>query len=435
MPDAPVVVVGIGADGWDGLSPAARHEILDADVLMGSARQLALIPERSTPGAEPERVAWPSPLLPSLPGLLEARRGRRVCVLASGDPMFHGIGSTLARLLGPSAVRVVPHPSSVTLACARLGWPADQVDVVSLVGRPVETLHPAVHDRRRVLVLSAGADTPARVAALLTERGYGQSPLTVLEHLGGPDERIVSGTASAWHIPRPHPLNIVAVECRAAPDTPRLPRIPGLPDEAFEHDGQLTKRDIRAVTLSRLAPTPGELLWDVGAGAGSIAIEWMRTHPASRAVAIENRPDRAARITRNAAALGVPGLHVVTGTAPAALHGLPTPDAVFIGGGATRPGVMEACWEALPPGGRLVVNAVTLELEALLTTWYGRHGGDLARISAAHASPIGGFTGWRSAMPVTIWTVAKPLAAPIPADHITGDAATVRPARANEEKP
>ncbi|MEU4536036.1 precorrin-6y C5,15-methyltransferase (decarboxylating) subunit CbiE [Streptosporangium sp. NPDC023825] len=357
--DPVVTVVGIGDDGWAGLSEAARRELRAAEVLMGGARQLGLVPETGAApgtgpdagpsagpgtgpgagngaghGAEPgigpgaERVVWPSPLLPALPALIASHRGRRVCVLASGDPMFHGIGTTLVRLLGADRVRVLPHPSSVSLACARLGWAADRVEVVSLVARPAEVLHPLVHDGRRVLVLSADGRTPARVAGLLAARGYGASPMTVLERLGGPGERAVSGTAAAWSLTATHDLNVVAVECRADAGTVPLPRLPGLPDEAFEHDGQLTKSEVRAVTLSRLAPVPGQLLWDVGAGAGSIGIEWMRAHPDNRAVAVESHPGRAAAVARNAAALGVPGLDVVTGAAPAALAGLEPPDAV-----------------------------------------------------------------------------------------------------------
>lgn len=399
----PVVVVGVGADGWAGLSPAARRELRAAEVVMGSARQLALVPEPTA-----ERLTWPSPLLPALPALIASHRGRRVCVLASGDPMFHGLGTTLVRLLGAGRVRVLPHPSSVSLACARLGWAADRVEVVSLVARPVESVHTAVHRGRRMLVLSADGHTPARVAALLTARGYGASPMTVLECLGGAEERVVSGTAGRWS-PRPvHDLNVVAVECRADPGTVPLPCLPGLPDEAFEHDGQLTKSEVRAVTLSRLAPVPGELLWDVGAGAGSVAIEWMRGHRANRAVAVEVHPERAARIARNASALGVPGLEVVTGAAPGALAGLEPPGAVFIGGGVTVPGVLEACWAALRPGGRLVANAVTVESEAVLAAGHAELGGDLVRLAVGRAAPVGGFTGWRPMMPVTIWTAVKP---------------------------
>ncbi|MCW2878645.1 MAG: hypothetical protein JWQ95_2745 [Sphaerisporangium sp.] len=397
----PVVVVGIGAGGWEALSALAQREIGAAEVLMGSARQLALVPETGA-----ERVAWPSPMLPAVQRLLAERAGRAVCVLASGDPMFHGVGTTLVRLLGPERVRVLPHPSSVSLACARMGWPVEDTTVVSMVGRPVELLNRLLHPARRVLALSADATTPALIAKLLASRGYGASKITVLEQLGGPDERLVTGTAERWDA-EVNPLNVVALECRAGPDVTSMPLIPGLPDEAFEHDGQLTKREVRAVTLSRLAPVPGELLWDVGAGAGSVAIEWMRVHPACRAFAVESRADRAARIGRNAAALGVPALGVVTGTAPRALEGLEPPDAVFVGGGATAPGTVETCWNALRPGGRLVVNAVTVESEAVVAAWHAKVGGDLLRIAVQRAGPVGAFTAWRPSMPVTVWTAVR----------------------------
>jgi precorrin-6Y C5,15-methyltransferase (decarboxylating) len=480
-----ITVVGIGADGWDGLLPAARRALSAADVLVGSHRQLALVPESGLAverdllraaglvpdtgrvpergeGRDPvtaaERVPLPSPLLPNLPALLESLAGREVCVLASGDPMFFGIGSTLIRLLGADQVRVLPHVSSVSLACARLGWPVEQVDVVSAVGRPLAALRPALLPGRRVLVLGS---SPEAVIRLVDESGYAPSRVTVLSDLGAPTESVqqVSGTAAAGSsaaqatapetaayvtsayttsmsetgappatapampdpgtapsdtfgpepttTAAPSRLHVIAVECVAATGTEPLPRVPGLSDEAFEHDGQLTKREVRAVSLSRLAPLPGQSLWDVGAGAGSIAIEWMRAHPSCTAVAIESGAERAERIRRNAHALGVPGLQVVRGRAPAALDGLPAPDAVFVGGGATVPGLIEACWAALRPGGRLVANAVTLESETVLASWYGRLGGDLVRLAVQRAAPVGGFTGWRPAMPVTIWSVTK----------------------------
>ncbi|MBB5118702.1 precorrin-6Y methyltransferase [Streptomyces eurocidicus] len=405
MSHAPVTVVGIGADGWPGLAPGARDALRAAEVLVGGPRQLDLLPEDCTG----ERVPWPSPLRPAVPGLLAAHAGRRVCVLASGDPMFFGIGRTLVDVLGGAGLlRVLPHPSSVSYACARLGWSLEDTEVVSLVGRPLGALVAALHPGRRLLVLSAGAGTPAEVAALLAARGFGPSRLTLLEQLGGERERRAEGPAEGWPHPPGDALNVLAVECRAAGGTPRLPLTPGLPDEAFEHDGQLTKRHVRAVTLATLAPTPGELLWDVGGGSGSIGIEWMRAHRSCRAVAVERDPVRAGRIARNAEALGVPALRVVTGPAPAALAGLPTPDAVFVGGGLTAPGLLDACWQALPAGGRLVANTVTLESEALLTEWYRRHGGELTRLAVARAVPVGGFTGWRQAMPVTQWSAVKP---------------------------
>jgi precorrin-6B C5,15-methyltransferase / cobalt-precorrin-6B C5,C15-methyltransferase len=416
---AVLTVVGVGADGWAGLAGTAKATLTAADVIFGSDRQLALLPAalltdtHRPPGAVPpaesvtaERVTWPSPLVPALPGLLEAHRGRRIAVLASGDPMFHGIGTTLLRLVGAEGVRVVPHPSSVSLAAAHLGWALQDVDVLSLVTAPVEELHPLVHPGRKILVLSAGADTPARVADLLVQRGYGDSEVTVLSRLGGPDFGEVSGSAKKLDASAADPLNVVAVICDGGGE--RRPLVPGLPDEAYDSDGQLTKREVRAVTLAMLGPQPGELLWDVGAGSGSIAIEWMRAHRANRAVAIESSTERAARIVANAGALGVPKLRVVEGRAPGALAGLPAPDVVFIGGGVTRDGVVEAAWAALPPGGRLVANAVTLESEAVLAAWYAKLGGEMTRIAVNRAAPVGGFTGWRAMMPVTIWSVTKP---------------------------
>lgn len=401
-------VVGVGADGWPGLPDTSRAALLDAEVVLGGARQLALLP----PDCAGLRVPWPSPLRPAVPKLLAEHAGRRIAVLASGDPMFHGIGRALAEEVGAEALRVLPHPSSVSYACARLGWPVEDTAVVTLVGRPLARLAAELYEGRRVLVLSAGARTPSEVAAELRARGFGASRLRVLEQLGGADEAWVSGTAEEWAHPPGSPLNVVAVECRRAPGStaPHLGAVPGLPDTAYETDGQLTKRHVRAATLAALAPAPGELLWDVGGGSGSVAVEWLRAHPACRAVTIERDPVRAARIGRNADRLGVPGLHVVTGRAPGALSGLPAPDAVFVGGGLTAPGLLDACWEALPPGGRLVANTVTLESEALLTEWYRRHGGDLVRLAVAHAVPVGGFTGWRQAMPVTQWAVTRPYA-------------------------
>ncbi|WP_431893918.1 precorrin-6y C5,15-methyltransferase (decarboxylating) subunit CbiE [Nonomuraea sp. bgisy101] len=396
-----ITVVGIGADGWDGLTSQARQAVTEAGVLLGSARQLGLVPESAA-----RKVHWPSPLLPALPGLLAEFGDAGLCVLASGDPMFFGIGSTLARLAGPENLRVMPQPSSLSLACARLGWPVEETTVVSLVGRPLDALRRAVLPGSRLLVLTADASGPARVAGLLREHGYGASVMHVLSDLGSAAESHLTGTAATWERAGSG-LSVVAAECAADKGTAPRPLVPGLPDDAFEHDGQLTKREVRAVSVARLAPLPGELLWDVGAGAGSIAIEWMRTHPTCRAIAVESDLERAARIGRNAAALGVPALRIVTGRAPEALKGLPAPDAVFVGGGATRPGLLETCWRALPPGGRLVANAVTLESESVLTTWYGTHGGDLVRLSVSRAGPVGGFTAWRTMMPVTIWTATK----------------------------
>ncbi|MGW6417549.1 precorrin-6y C5,15-methyltransferase (decarboxylating) subunit CbiE [Streptomyces sp. NPDC055055] len=399
-----ISVVGIGADGWDGLPEASRRVLRAAEILLGAPRQLDLLDPGACPG---ERIAWPSPLRPAVPGLLAAHEGRAIAVLASGDPSFYGIARTLAETAGADRLRVHPHPSSVSYACARLGWALENVETVSLVARPLAALAAVLHPGRRVLVLGEGPGTPADVAAYLRATGWGGTRVRVLEQLGGPRERVLDAPAADWPHERTDALHVLALDCVRDPGTLRLGAAPGLPDEAYDHDGQLTKRYVRAATLAALAPAPGELLWDVGGGSGSIGVEWMRTHRSCRAIAVERSPERAARITRNADTLGVPALRVVTGPAPAALAGLPTPDAVFIGGGLTAPGLLDACWDALPAGGRLVANTVTLESEALLADRHRRHGGELIRLAVSAAVPVGGFTGWRQAMPVTQWSVTK----------------------------
>lgn len=398
-----ITVTGIGADGWPGLSDQARAAITSAEVIFGSARQLDLLPD-----LDAEKLPWPSPLLPELDTLLAEHEGRTICVLASGDPLLSGIGTTLVRRLGRDAVRILPTVSSATLARARLGWPFEDTEVISSVGRSVHRVARALAPGRKVLVLSSDATTPPAVAAVLTARGYGSSELTVLENLGGEKENRLTGQAQDWQHQPGAALNVVAIECSADPGTPVLPLIAGLPDDAFEHDGQLTKRDLRASALARLAPLPGALLWDVGAGAGSVAVEWSRAHPANRAIAFERDPERAARITRNAERLGVPELRVVTGSAPDALAGRETPDAIFVGGGVSAPGMLRACLDALAPGGRLVAHGVTLETERTLAEAYLAHGGELTRIAVEQAAPLGGFTGWQPARTVTQWSFTQP---------------------------
>jgi precorrin-6B C5,15-methyltransferase / cobalt-precorrin-6B C5,C15-methyltransferase len=389
-------IVGIGEDGLDGVSAAGRRLIETADLLAGGERHLALIPDDGR-----LRLPWLSPFSAGLDQLL-SHRGRRVCVLASGDPMSYGIGATLARRIPPAEMIVVPTPGAFDLACARMGWARAEIETLTLHGRPLALLHAYLQPGARLLILSENGETPAAVAGLLATRGYGQSRITVLERMGGPQER-----RRDWNETDIADLNTLAVECVADPGAPLLPRSPGLPDEAFHHDGQLTKREVRAATLAALAPVPGQLLWDVGAGCGSIAIEWMRHHPACRAVAIEPRRDRLALIAANAESLGCPQLAIVEGKAPAALADLPPPDAIFIGGGITAPGLFETCWQALPPGGRLVANAVTIEGEQALTSAYTRLGGSLTRIAISRAEPIGPFSGWRPLMPVTQLALLK----------------------------
>jgi precorrin-6Y C5,15-methyltransferase (decarboxylating) len=390
-----ITVVGLGADGWAGVPEETRRLLLEAPVVLGGERHLALLP--AVPGQV--RDAWPSPLRDGLPDLLERYAGRELVALASGDPLVSGIGSTLIDLLGPDAVRVVPALSSVALARARMGWPAETVEVVSVVGRDAHAVLRTLAPGHRVLVLSSDASTPAEVAALLSAAGYGESSLTVLSDLGSTQESRRDGVAGSWSGDAPA-LNVVAL---ALVGPVVGPWTGGLPDDAFEHDGQLTKRDLRASALARLAAQPGQLLWDVGAGAGSVGIEWMRAHPTCAAVAVEADAARAERVRGNAARLGVPSLRVVHGRAPEALAGLPAPDAVFVGGGATGAGVVPACLDALRPGGRLVMHGVTLETEALLARLHAEYGGELTRIHVEHAGAIGSFTGWTPARAVTQW--------------------------------
>ena len=394
-------IIGVNEDGLAGLGRPARHALAAAETVFGGVRHLRLAAGGITGAA----LAWPSPF--SVAPVL-ALRGQKVAVLASGDPMWHGVGATLLRDLPPGEARVFPQVSCASIAAARLGWPLAEVTTLSLLARNVALLRPHLHPGARLILLTSDAAQPPAIAALLAADGFGASRVTLLEALGGPDERISSGTAASFGLPAIHPLNTLAVEVVAGPGARLMPRAPGLPDDLFYHDGQLTKREVRAITLSTLRPLPGALLWDVGAGAGSIGIEWMLAHPTCRAIGIEARADRAARVSANAAACGVPGLRVVVGEAPGALAGLPAPDAVFLGGGATDPGVFDATLAALRPGGIFVANAVTLETEALLLARYAAQGGEILRIGISRAVAVASMTGWRPAMPVTQWVWVKP---------------------------
>jgi precorrin-6Y C5,15-methyltransferase (decarboxylating) len=396
-------IVGIGEDGIDGLSAGARDLVARAEIVFGGARHLALAAALIRGEARP----WPSPFAKAIDEVLAAR-GRQVCVLASGDPFFYGVGSTLAGYVPPEETWVVPAPSAFSLAAARMGWALPETVLLSVHGRALDRVRPHLHPGARILALTSDADGPAALAQLLTELGFGASQLTVLGALGGDNERIGAAIAANFDVQDVAALNTVAVDVVASPGARIIAYTPGLADDLFEHDGQITKREIRAITLASLAPRRGELLWDVGAGSGSVGIEWMLADPSLRADAIEARADRAAPIGRNAAAFGVPGLRIIEGIAPQALHGLEAPDAIFIGGGASAPGVLDACIAALRPGGRLVANAVTLETEAALLARQAALGGTLTRIAVSRADAVGGKTGWRPAMPVIQWVWEKP---------------------------
>lgn len=402
--DAPwLSIVGIGADGIASLSRAAEDAIASAELVVGSERQLGYVQSL----VRGEIAAWPSPMAPAIDKIL-ARRGLATCLLASGDPFFFGIGATLAPRLVRGEFVCYPAPSSISLAASRLGWSLQDVDVVSLHGRRLDDFRRYLQPGRSVIALSWDRRTPSELAELLTERGFGGSTVHVLESLGGDGERVRTVPAAELRFDDVNDLNLVAVELSAEPGALVVPSCAGLPDRAFENDGQLTKQEVRAITLSALAPRPGLLLWDVGAGAGSIAIEWMLAHRSCSAIAVERDGARCERIRRNAASLGAVGLTIVEGTAPRGLEGLAPPDAIFIGGGASDPGTVDTCWARLRSGGRLVVNSVSLETEEIVLKCYRAWGGELRRIAIETATPLGSMTGWRPAMPIVQWRAVKP---------------------------
>lgn len=397
-----LTVIGVGADGLASLASSSRALVENAEVLVGGERHLGMI-ERGPA----ERIVIKGPMKDVI-AALKSQRERRVVILASGDPLHYGMAATLLDHIAPDEMSVIPHHSSFTLACAQLKWPRQHVATVSVHGRPLESLHRHIYPGARLLVLAHDGDTPARIAALLSARGFGPSRMVALENLGA-DGVMLEATAQIWNHARSGDLVIVGIECRAGAQAIAYSTVPGLPDDAFEHDGQITKREVRAVTLSALAPLPGQRLWDVGAGAGSIAIEWLRAAPNMRAIAIERDGRRADRIARNALTLGVPELSVVRGTAPDALAGLEAPNAIFIGGGVSNPGVIDTCWSALSDGGRLVANAVTIDSEAVLARHQRQHGGSLTRIAVSRAETFNGkggnqteaSGGWRALAPIT----------------------------------
>ncbi len=392
------VVVGIGADGWEGLGARARTELTRARVVYGSQRQLQLIPDGPA-----QRRAWTSPMSQHLRQVLNSDAEDDIHILASGDPMFHGVGTTIVRAVGAERVHVIPAVSSASLACARLGWDLADTTILTTVTRDVDTVAAALTDGLDLLVLSRDETTPAAIAGLLNDNGFGWSSVTVLEQLGGPDERVVRGVARTWVEPPGDPLNIVAISCVG----PRRSTAPGLPDDAFDHDGQITKQPIRALTVSALAPSYRQLLWDIGSGSGSVAIEWLHAAPTGRVVAFERDIARTDRLLSNARTHAVADRLTVRGAAPDACTDAPPPDSVFIGGGLSDD-VLTAAWTALMTQGRLVANAVTLENQTLLADWYARHGGSLRRFGIETAAPLGTMTTWRPSLPIVQWVVDKP---------------------------
>ena len=392
-------IVGIGEDGMDGLTPAARAVVEAAEVIVGGDRH-----HRLSDRVTAERVAWPSPF-DAMIATIRSFRGRRVVVLVTGDPLWFSVGARITRAIPAGEIVFHPQVSAFQLAAVRMGWSLADVETLSVHGRPVETMIAFIQPDQRLLILTTGAETPGQIARFLTERGFGDSRMTVLSAMGGAEEQRFDGVAATWDHMVPA-FNTLAVDCLAARDAALLPRVPGLDDALFVHDGTMTKREVRAVTLAKLMPMRAALLWDVGTGCGSIAVEWMRAAAYARAIGIEPRADRRAMAATNALALGAPRLQLVDGEAPAALDGLPAPDAVFIGGGLSD-AVFAACWDRLRPLGRLVANAVTLESEAELIRLQASHGGDLVKIAVNRAEPVGPYRGWRALMPVTQWSLVK----------------------------
>ncbi len=392
-------IVGIGEDGMDGLTPATRAVVEAAEVILGGDRHHTL---SANPTAE--RIAWPSPF-DAMIDTIRSLKGRRAVVLVTGDPLWFSVGARIGKAIPPAEITYHPQLSAFQLAAARMGWSLADVETLTVHGRPVEQMIAFIQPDQRLLILTTGAETPAQIAKFLTDRGFGQSPMTVLAAMGGKEEQRFDGTAATWSHIVP-PFNTLAVDCIAAPDAALLPRVPGLPDDLFQSDGTMTKQEVRAVTVAKLMPMRGALLWDIGTGCGSVAIEWIRAARYARAIGIEPRADRRAMAAANALALGAPGLRIIDGEAPAVLEGLDKPDAIFIGGGLTSD-VFPAAWAALRPLGRLVANAVTLESEAELFALHATHGGQLTKLSVQRAEPVGRLTGWKPHMTVTQWSLIK----------------------------
>ncbi len=392
-------IVGIGEDGLDGLTPATRAVVAAAEVIIGGKRHHALAANKHA-----QQIAWPSPF-DAMVDTINGLRGRRAVILVTGDPLWFSVGARIGRAIDPSEIIYHPQLSAFQLAAARMGWSLPDVETLTVHGRPVEQMIAFIQPDARLLVLTTGAETPAQIAAFLTERGFGKSRMSVLAAMGGKDEARFDGIAEDWHHTVPA-FNTLAVECIAAPDAALLPRVPGLADNLFQSDGTMTKQEVRAATVAKLMPMRGALLWDIGSGCGSVAIEWMRAARYARAIGIEPRADRRSMAAANALALGAPKLALVDGTVPEALAGLDAPDAIFIGGGLSVE-TFTTAWAALRPLGRLVANAVTLESEAMLIALHKEYGGDLVKIATHRAEPVGRLTGWRPAMPVTQWSLVK----------------------------
>jgi precorrin-6Y C5,15-methyltransferase (decarboxylating) len=396
-----LTIVGIGEEGWDGLGAQARRALGAARHVIGSERTLAMLP-----ACPAQQHLWPQPFA-KVVAQLNPLAGQPTVILATGDPMNYGVARKILTFIPKVDVEIIPHLSAFSLAAARLGWSLPDCDCFTIHGRPAANVEAFIQPGARLLILTEDGSSVAEVCRRLVARCFSESEVTVLENLGGGDEAITTFPASSLPVRDWSPLNTLAVACMAGGNAKIWSRIAGLPDDAFRHDGQLTKREVRAATLAALAPAPDQLLWDVGAGCGSVAIEWMRGTRGCEAIAIESDAARLQMIAQNADQLGAPRLKIVAGTAPAALSGLPSPDAVFIGGGVGVPGVFETAWAALKLGGRLVANVVTIEGEMHLYDLQEKHGGELLRMDVSRLEPVGRYRALKPKMPVVQWRVMK----------------------------
>ena len=397
-----LTIIGMGEDGYDGLLARARLAIAEAEVIIGSDRLLAYLP-----ASHAERHFWPQPFS-AVVDRITPFRGRKTVILATGDPLNYGVARKLMTFIPFTEMEIVPHLSAFSLAAARMGWSLPDCDTLSLHGRDTANIEAFIQPNVRLLVLTEDASTIPETARRLVSRGYGSSKMTVLENMGGALERQSSFTAETVPSTVFSPLNTLAIHCIASPGARMLSRLAGIPDDAFQHDGQLTKREVRAATLAALAPSSDKLLWDIGAGCGSVAIEWMRAARGCEAIAFEHDPERLKKIAFNADQLGTPRLKIIAGEVPATLTNQPAPDAVFIGGGLGTPGVFETAWQHLKPGGNMVANVVTIEGELHLYDLHEKHGGDLVRIEVSHLTHVGRLRALKPRMAVTQWRAHKP---------------------------
>jgi precorrin-6B C5,15-methyltransferase / cobalt-precorrin-6B C5,C15-methyltransferase len=397
-----LTIVGMGEDGWEGLSNRARLIIKSTDVIVGAKRLLAYLPKTKA-----EIHDWPQPFS-AVVEQIKPLTGRNTVILATGDPMNFGVTRKLLEFIPFEEMTIIPQVSSFSLAAARMGWSLPDCDCFTIHGRPAANVETFIQPNARLIILTEDGTSVAEVCRRLIGRGFEESTITVLENMGGDAERISNFSANSSPNLDWSPLNVVAVHCIAGPQAKIFSRVAGLPDEAFIHDGQLTKREVRAATLAALAPAADQVLWDIGAGCGSVSIEWMRSTRGCEAFAIEHNEDRLKMIATNAEQLGTPRLKAIAGKAPEALVGLLVPDAVFIGGGVGNEGVFDTAWQKLKSGGRMVCNVVTIEGEMHLYDLQEKHGGELVRMDVSTLTNVGPYRAMKPRMSVVQWRVTKP---------------------------